>query len=85
MLYRAAMVISESLTPEEQQEGRTFPHIKRIRAVTKAVAKALIIEGRKSNLLMPSKIQDATDDDLDELIERKMYIPVYTPLVPKNN
>jgi excinuclease UvrABC nuclease subunit len=41
------MVISESLTPEEQAEGRTFPHIRRIRDVTKAVAKVGGKEGGK--------------------------------------
>ncbi len=65
-----------------QEEGRTFPHISRIRDVTKAVAKAIVIEGRKANLLLPAKIGDTTDDMLDELFQRKMYMPVYTPLIP---
>ena len=71
-----------SLCGTLQEEGRTFPHISRIRDVTKAVAKAIVMEGRKANLLLPSKIGDTTDEMLDELLQRKMYMPVYTPLVP---
>ena len=46
-----------------------------------AVAKATIIEGRKRNLLLSSKHAiDVADEDLDDLIRRKMYWPYYTPL-----
>jgi hypothetical protein len=50
--------------------------------VTKAVAKAVVTEGRKANLLLQAKIGETTDEQLDELLTRKMYMPVYTPLVP---
>ena len=81
MLYEAALAVAAVLSPEEQLAGRTFPHISRIRDVTVAVAKAVIIEGRKRNLLLSSKAtQEVADEDLDALIRRKMYYPAYTPL-----
>ena len=81
MLYEAALAIANSLTSQEEAEGRTFPDIARIRDVSLAVAKAIIIEGRKRNLLLSSKHAiDVADEDLDDLIRRKMYWPYYTPL-----
>lgn len=85
MLYLSAIAISESMNADEVAEGRTFPHIKRIRDVTQAVAKAIILEGRRAGLLLPSKIRDVRDEQIPDLIRRKMYVPYYSPLIPMEN
>lgn len=45
MLYAAAEACTASMVDEEIREGRTFPHISRIREVSKRVAVAVIEEG----------------------------------------
>ena len=50
MLYVAAKACTDSMTQEESDEERTFPHIQRIREVSKNVAVAVIEEGLKHNM-----------------------------------
>ena len=44
MLYKAAEACTNSMTKEENDEGSTFPHVKRIREVNKNVAVAVVEE-----------------------------------------
>ena len=81
MLYEAAVAISESLTKEEEEQGRVFPHVRRIRDVSKAVAQAVIEEGHERNLL--TKISSV--EHLDDLLSRKTYVPFYSPLIASRN
>lgn len=78
MLYRAAQACTESMTEEEIAEGRTFPNIKRIREVSKAVAVAVIDQGLKEELCV-IKEKDLKGG-LENLIASKMYYPRYAPI-----
>ena len=81
MLYASAKALSKSLTTEERETGAVFPRVKRIREVSlqvaTAVAKCAIEEGHANNF----KIKDIAH--IEEIIARKMYEPVYVPLVEK--
>lgn len=78
MLYRAAEACTDSMTEEEIAEGRTFPNIKRIRDVSKAVAVAVIDQGMKEGLCT-IKERDLKGG-LENLIASKMYYPRYAPI-----
>ena len=79
MLYVAAKACTDSMTQEEIDEGRTFPHIQRIRDVSKNVAVAVIEEGLKHNMCSIKKKDLA--GGLDNLVASKMYYPRYAPIV----
>jgi len=80
MLYLAAQACTNSMTPEECAEGRTFPKLSRIREVSENVAVAVIEEGLKQGLC--NKLSKKhIDYGLKKLVKRKMYFPSYVPLV----
>ena len=80
MLYAAAVACVDAMTPDEIASGRTFPAIDRIRDVSHAVAVEVIKVALKDKLT--TKIAtDLTDQELSDLVARKMYDPVYCPLV----
>jgi len=83
MLYLAADACSKSMTQAEIDEGRTFPHIKRIREVSKNVAVAVIEEGLREGLCSKIRSKKALDRSVPDLVSSKMYYPVYVPLVHK--
>ena len=82
MLYLAAEACTNSMTKEEIAEGRTFPHINRIREVSKNVAIAIIEEGLRMGLCTKIK-RTGNELDLYKLVSAKMYYPNYVPLVNK--
>ena len=70
------------MTPEENAEGRTFPAIDRIRDVSHNVAVEVIKVAIDAGLTTKLSKEDMKDDaKLAELVARKMYDPVYAPLV----
>ena len=73
ILYVAAEALAHFVTDEELQEGKLFPPLSKIRDVSRRVAVAVIEQARKMN--------DVTSDDLDAFVHKKMYDPVYVPLV----
>ena len=80
MFYVAAVACMNSMTPEEQAEGRTFPKLSRIRQVSHAVALAVVEEAVEAGLATKiSKEQAALG--LSDYISRKMYFPSYHPLL----
>jgi len=82
MFYRAAVACMESVTSDEQAEGRTFPKLSRIRIVSHAVACAVIDEAVKDGLT--TKItKKHLEEGIPSLVSRKMYFPNYHPLIPK--
>jgi len=83
MLYLASVACTNTMTPEEIAEGRTFPNLKRIREVSKNVATAVIKEARQHKLCQkdPFKDKDLSDELIGHIVERKMYFPFYVPLV----
>ena len=82
MLYAAAVACVDAMTPEENAEGRTFPAIDRIRDVSHNVAVEVIKVAIDAGLTTKLSKEDMKDDaKLAELVARKMYDPVYAPLV----
>jgi len=82
MLYEAAVACVESMTDDEIASGRTFPEISRIRQVSHAVACRVIKKAFEEGLttkLTRAKVPD--DDTLAVYVNKKMYYPVYSPLV----
>jgi malate dehydrogenase (oxaloacetate-decarboxylating)(NADP+) len=76
MLNRAGLALSNTLTMEEINQGRLYPHINRIRQVTvevaSAVARAAFGEGLAGIKEPP---------DLEKFIENSMYLPEYAPII----
>jgi len=58
MLYLAAKACTDSMTPEEIAEGRTFPNLKRIREVSKNVAVAVIEEALREGYTTKLKLKN---------------------------
>jgi malate dehydrogenase (oxaloacetate-decarboxylating)(NADP+) len=80
MFYVAAVACMNSITPEEQAEGRTFPQLSRIREVSHAVALAVVEEAVKEGLTTKISKEQAKLG-LSDFISRKMYFPSYHPLL----
>lgn len=80
MLYLAAVACTNSMTPEEIEEGRTFPAVKRIREVSHAVACAVIEEALREGLATTISASHRKEG-IAELVSRKMYYPSYVPLI----
>jgi len=81
MLYVAAEALANYLTTEELAEGKVFPSITKIRDVSKKVAIAVIEEAIRTG--QDSKLKESHKVDLDAFVSRKMYDPVYVPLIEK--
>mmetsp|Transcript_85591 Transcript_85591/g.228201 ORF Transcript_85591/g.228201 Transcript_85591/m.228201 type:complete len:600 (+) Transcript_85591:54-1853(+) len=83
MLYLASAACTNSMTPAEIAEGRTFPNINRIREVSRNVAVAVIEEGLREGLT--TKIGKAElEEGIPALVARKMYYPVYMPVISRD-
>jgi malate dehydrogenase (oxaloacetate-decarboxylating)(NADP+) len=80
MLYEASLACANATTAEDIAEGRTFPHVRRIRDVSLQVACAVIREGLKSGQCTKIK-ESQLKDGLEEFVFRKMYNPHYVPLL----
>lgn len=82
MLYRAAVACADTMTPEERDQGRTFPSLDRIRDVSLHVACAVIEEGFTEELNTKLKRVDfPTAESLRDYVCEKMWQPDYRPLV----
>ena len=81
MLYVAAEALANFVTEKELGEGKVFPHIENIREVSKNVAVAVAREAYRTG--NATKLRKRDMFDLDSYITRKMYDPVYVPLVEK--
>jgi len=77
MLYVAAEALANHMTDEEFRQGKIFPSLSKIRDVSRNVAVAVIgqaiVEGQVSKVY----------DDLDAFVKKKMYNPIYVPIVEK--
>jgi len=83
MLYCAAEALANHVSSEELSQGKVFPHISKIREVSRQVAVAVIEEAVRDGLATKLKGQDL--HDLNEFVMSKMYDPVYVPLVEKRS
>ena len=82
MLYKAAVACVDTMTEEEIASGRTFPQLKRIREVSRKVACAVIDEALTRGLATKiSRKEVPTAEELEALVHRKMYDPIYVPLI----
>jgi len=79
MLYKVSEALSYSVTEEERENGLIFPDISRIRQVSQRVALAVIETAIEQNL--DTKLSVEAKFDLPGYIQKKMYDPVYVPLV----
>jgi hypothetical protein len=80
MLYLAAEACTKCMTPAEIAEGRTFPHIKRIREVSKRVAVAIIEEGVREGLttkIGPKELKEG----LSALVQRWVTRPTSSSII----
>ena len=69
------------MTEDELAQGKVFPNQSTIRDVSKKVAIAVIEEAIRTN--QASGLGEKDLDDLDAFVTKKMYDPIYVPLVEK--
>merc|ERR1712176_310121 len=81
MLYVAAEALANYVTEDELKQGKVFPNQATIRDVSKKIAIAVIEECISTG--QASRVLGKDLDDIDAFVTRKMYDPVYVPLVEK--
>ena len=81
MLYVAAEALANFVTEDELAEGKVFPNLSTIRDVSKKVAIAVIEEAIRTG--QASKLSKKDIIDLDSFVSKKMYDPIYVPLIEK--
>ncbi|EJK44344.1 hypothetical protein THAOC_37124 [Thalassiosira oceanica] len=81
MLYVAAEALANYLTEDELAQGKVFPNQSTIRDVSKKVAIAVIEEAVRTN--QASGLGEKDLEDLNAFVTKKMYDPIYVPLVEK--
>ena len=83
MLYVAAEALANYLTEDELAQGKVFPNLSTIRDVSKKVAIAVIEEAIRTN--QAPRLDEKALANLDAFVEKKMYDPVYVPLIEKRS
>ena len=81
MLYVAAEALANYVTEDELAAGKVFPNLTTIRDVSKKVAIAVIQEAIRTD--EAPKLKEKDLKDLDVFVSRKMYDPIYVPLIEK--
>lgn len=81
MLYVAAEALANYVTEDELAAGKVFPNLTTIRDVSKKVAVAVIQEAIRTD--EAPKLKEKDLKDLDVFVSRKMYDPIYVPLIEK--
>ncbi|GMI06275.1 hypothetical protein TrVE_jg13520 [Triparma verrucosa] len=81
MLYESAVALANFVTEEELEQGKVFPRVSQIRAVSKAVACSVIREAWKDGIT--TRVKEKEMSDLENFVDSKMYDPVYVPIVEK--
>lgn len=79
MLYVAAEALANFVSDEEHAQGKVFPSISKIRYVSHTLAVAVIKEAVRENLAT----KYVPSENLEDFVAKKMYDPVYVPLVEK--
>ncbi|HNV03111.1 MAG TPA: NAD-dependent malic enzyme [Vicinamibacterales bacterium] len=77
MFMAASQALSDMVTPEQAARGQLLPPIGDIRAVSRAVAKAVAVEARDAGL---GRLID--DDQYERAIARAQWEPAYAPYRP---
>lgn len=81
MLYVAAEALANFVSAEDHKQGKVFPPLNQIRNVSKSVAIAVIKQAMEEG--QASQLHGVDVNDLDGFVQKKMYDPVYVPLVEK--
>ena len=81
MLYVAAEALANYVSEDELKMGKVFPKQNTIRDVSKKVAIAVIEEAIKTD--QAPRLIEKDLADLDAFVSRKMYDPIYVPLIEK--
>jgi len=81
MLYVAAEALANYVTQDELKQGKVFPNQATIRDVSKKIAIAVIEECIRTGQAFKVLGKDLAD--IDAFVTRKMYDPIYVPLVEK--
>jgi len=81
MLYVAAEALANFVTEEELAQGKVFPHISNIREVSHRVAVAVVREAAREG--QATKLKEKDMDNLEDYVAKKMYDPLYVPLIEK--
>jgi len=87
MIYKASIALSDSLTQAEENEGRIFPDVSRIRDVSFKVACAVLEQAYNENLVLNDSLLERiekvgnAEDAIADYVRIKMYDPIYVPLV----
>lgn len=74
-IYASAVALSTTVSPEEENEGRLYPELERIREVSVIVARQVIREAQSQGLDREPSLRGLTDAKLDTWIREKMYDP----------
>jgi malate dehydrogenase (oxaloacetate-decarboxylating)(NADP+) len=72
MFYEAAKVVVASVTEDELASGTVYPSLSRIKDVSVAIAKAIIMNGIANRLVSSHHLAR-----LEETIQESMYSPGY--------
>ena len=81
MLYVAAEALANFVTDEDLEVGKVFPPLNQIRDVSRRVAVAVIRQAMEEG--QATKLKGKDIEDLESFVQKKMYDPVYVPLVEK--
>ncbi|GMH90526.1 hypothetical protein TL16_g11793 [Triparma laevis f. inornata] len=81
MLYESAVALANFVTKEELAQGKVFPRVSEIRAVSKDVACSVIREAWGTGIAR--RVTEKEMANLEEWVQSKMYDPVYVPIVEK--
>ena len=82
MIYASSQAVAASLSAQDIDTGMVFPDISRIREVSLNVGVNVIIAAVEEGLAKDENFKNAENEkDVREMLLKKMYDPVYVPLV----
>ncbi|KAF4536620.1 NADP-dependent malic enzyme [Lasiodiplodia theobromae] len=77
MIYESAVALSESLTPEEREQGWLYPDIRRIREVSVVVTRGVIRAAQANGVDRELALRNLDDAALETYIKERMYDPFH--------
>lgn len=77
MIYESAVALSESLTPEEREQGWLYPDIRRIREVSVVVTRGVIRAAQANGVDRELALRNLDDAVLETYIKERMYDPFH--------
>ncbi|PWN19733.1 hypothetical protein BCV69DRAFT_250390 [Microstroma glucosiphilum] len=78
MITAASFSLANALNDEERAEGRIYPSLKRVREVSRDVAKGVLLKANEQGVARDNGYTKSfTEEDLGEWIEQEMWVPSY--------